>query len=72
MTTLSEKYAWNIATDADRALTDAAPELLEALKNLLIVLDEKVKPYALPTECRRRIAGHEKPAREAIAKAEGR
>lgn len=77
MTTLSEKFAWNIATDADRALTDAAPELLAALKNLLANTDRPCsKPIGAPGSVARIEQEHRdrlyNEAMKTIAKAEGR
>ena len=69
MTTLSEKFAWNIATDADRALTDAAPELLEALRDISKQCANAAKLGATGPGFYEDI---DDTARAAIAKAEGR
>ena len=67
MTTLSEKYAWNIATDADKRLTDAAPELLTLARAFVEDVECYCADYvAAPSPCTHCIA------KGLIAKAEGR
>jgi hypothetical protein len=50
---------------------DAAPDLLDALEDLILVLEERVKPFALPPAFRSRVNSQIRMANRAIAKAKG-
>lgn len=56
---------------ANANLMAAAPELKDALEDLIIIYTETLKPYALPKECQKRIESHIKNALAVLLKANG-